>query len=220
MYILGGIFALLLVLLFMPVRAAFSYDTANAEADSNNDPTRLTIYYAFFRFRIFPPPPKKIKPAKKSETTKISAKATEPKPSYIKRRMDEAGLFGFLGELADLLRLMPHAAHRILKHTKVTRLRLNVKSAGEDAADTAIKTGLLYSAVYPLLGALASIARVYRPQIDIAPDYDSDEEAISFSVSARIRISPIFLIGAGLWFLAKYIGAAKSSRSRAASAKQ
>ena len=224
MYIPGGIFAFLLVLLFMPVRAAFSYDSADGEADSasgkQSDPLRLTVYYAFLRFRIFPPPPKKPKPAKKIKKTKKTAGEAAPKPSYIKRRIDEAGIFGFWGELADLLKLMPHGAYMVLRHIKVKHLRLHVRVSGEDAADTAIKTGLVYSAVYPLLGALAAIAKVYRPQTDIAPDYDREEETINFSVSARVRISPIFLIGAGLWFMVKYIGVARKPQSPAAVAKR
>ena len=206
----GGILAVLLLLLLMPIRVKFSYDT------QSELPLQLIVYYAFLRFRVSPPPPKKPKPAPKKKAEEAPAEADREKaPGYIKRRIDEAGLFGFIGELADMLRILPHALYLALRHLKVKKLRLMVRIGGEDCADAAIKTGAAYAGIYPLLGAFAAIAKVYRPQIDIAPDYERDTDSESeadFSVSAAMRISPIFLIRAALWFLFKYIGIAKKSR--------
>ncbi len=194
------IIAVLLVLLLIPVRLKLSAGM-NPSPIENDSSFSLYAYYLFLRFRIVDSEiPPKIKKPKKHE------KPEEPKESTIKKRIKEKGLLEFLHEIFGILSLIPAALKKILRHVKIPMLRLNLSIVDEDAADTAVTSGVYMAVIYPIIGFLSSLMKIKHRDVTVLPDYTRyGESAVTASALIKARVSPIFLIAAALWFFGKFL---------------
>ena len=72
--------------------------------------------------------------------------------------------------------------------TRVRRLNFSIRVAGKDAADTAVKYGMVCSGVFPALSIIMSAVRVRRRNVRVEPDF-SDNPSNSVKVDTVIRES-------------------------------
>lgn len=77
----------------------------------------------------------------------------------------------------------------------IENLKLLLKvSSGDDAARNAIKYGKVCSAVYPSMGFICSNMKVKKYEVNVVPDFISQENKAQFALSLSVR--PIKLTNA------------------------
>lgn len=165
--IVGIVLACLLVLLCFPVHVRVTYEDSFA----------VTIRYLFFRYRLW-----------QKEDGEEKEQEFPEKQSQISRR-DLKKLMQFGRQMLDLAL---DAARRLKKHLVLSRLNLNVRVCGEDAAQTALLYGGLCGALYPLYAAVLSTFRVKKSDLQVFPDYHGT--AFAFTLDLHARIPLLFLI--------------------------
>lgn len=78
---------------------------------------------------------------------------------------------------------------QLLKYCTVTKLKINVVCADEDASQAAVNYGIAYSIISPLLGMAHSLVKV-RPRgekINVSCDYSATETKYDFDVVLMVR---------------------------------
>lgn len=155
------------------------------------------VRYLFVRYQIYPRPekPEKKKPEK--------APPPEKKPSRLRKLLRKRGVSGFLELAREFSRIALGGAKKLLSHTVVDRLRLDLTVGGDDAAAVALNYGRACAAVSTALGALLSAAKCRKPHVEVAPDFLGGKSAVHFRVRLKIRL--IFLISSALSALFGFI---------------
>ena len=189
LYIILGILLFLFLLTLLDIVICFSYE---------NEP-RLTARIAFVKLRLVPQKPKKKKKAKNDKPKKKKTEKKEPekpkekKPSALKKMYGEKGLTGILNIVQSLAELAVGTLKDICAATRVRRLNFSIRVAGKDAADTAVKYGMVCSGVFPALSVIMSAVRVRRRSVRVEPDF-SDNPSTEIKVDTVIRIRIIRIL--------------------------
>lgn len=179
----------LLLLMLLPLTLYIGFE----------DKLCLKLGYLFIKIRLFPLKPKKPKrrrTKKPSQKVKKAPKPDKPKPeeeNKLKEILDKTGVSGFIEIISEIARIVGAGAMGIVRHAVIKRLKLDVDCGGEDAADAAISCGYISAAVYPALGIILSAVKDYKnTQININPDYDSEEKKVK--LDCAVRVKPWWLI--------------------------
>lgn len=141
------------------------------------------VRYLLIRYRIYPQPEK---PAEKKP-----GKAPPPekkKPSKLRGLLQKRGVSGFLELLREFSRVALGGAKKLLSHTVVDRLLLDLAVGGDDAAGIALNYGKACAAVSTALGALMSAAKCRKPHVEVTPDFLGGKSAVHFRVRLKIRL--------------------------------
>ena len=165
LYILLGIVLFIALVMFIPITLRASY----------KEEFWCAVYIGFVKLQLVPAKPKKEKKKKKAkkqtQKTEQPKKATEKKPSLIKK----------VAELAV------SALQDFFSHILVKKLSLSISVAGDDAADTAIKYGKYCAVVYPAVGTIVRVVKCKGYGVDINPNFSEKAETeINFDFAARI----------------------------------
>lgn len=198
LYILLGILLAIIILLCFPIKAIIQYsEFLSVDAE-----------YMFFNFRVTPreakpdlekeEKPKKEK--KKKKKKKEPDKAQEERPSLIQTIREEEGLEGlikfFKALLQNILSITGRLLRRIFSHFIFQDIIISMLISDKNAAKTAIKYGQTCEAVFPAMGALCSLAKVKKYDIDISPDFLGSKPEIE--IYARVYFRPIFALAAAI----------------------
>ncbi len=182
LYIILGIIAFILLLLFLPLRIKTEYDNE----------IRLKIGYAFLNFTIMPQKPKKPgKPKKKKKTDEKEQKQEEKpakKKNPIMQLKDKHGLDGLIELMKQIVHIVTDMLGRLARHLKISDLVINAVIAGEDSADTAIKYGYACSVIYPAVSLLENKAVLKKHSEDISAGFLAEKTVIEFRFTAKIRL--------------------------------
>ncbi len=143
------------------------------------------------------PRPEKMKPEKEPPRQKKDLSEppkTEPSPE-VKDVEETTGFvdkFLHYYEMAnELFGPFKRALRRLLK---LRLLKADVWVGVQDAADTAVYTGMLWAVAGNLLGLLTQFVTVERPEINIAPAYN--QTVLKAEGECIIRTNPANIIGA------------------------
>ncbi len=191
LYIILGIlgFLFLLTLLNINIYALFDEELS------------LSVRIGFIKLRLLPPKPKK--PKKKRSKKKKEEKPAEPEPekekqpSTLKKLYKQHGVTGLVNIVSELSKLAASTLKGLFSTLRVKKLVLDIRVAGEDAADSAIKYGYLCTALYPALGILMGIVKVKRYEINAAPDFSDEPKSRAYAeahIKARILSLLIALV--------------------------
>ncbi len=182
-YIIIAIFLLVLTALLIPLKLELSY----------TEEFELKLKYAGF----------KISPKAKVDN---EAHKTETKPkdkeNFIKKLFNENDFPVFWKKIVDFLNTIFTQLKFILRHLKINKLCTDITVASTDAATTAINYGLVCTAFYNLLKFIESIAKLKLKRINVNSDFEKTKS--SFSFSAEILISPLFLLISAVVIFKKY----------------
>ena len=181
--VMGCMFVLSAVLQVCPVSAEVSYE----------EDFSLRIGYLFVRYRVYPRPERK---GKKRKPEKAPKPEKGKYASRVAGLLHREGLAGFLGLLEKVSRVALGSAKKLMSHTVVDLLVLDLSVGGEDAAQTALNYGRACGVVSTALGALSSAAKCRRRSVRVAPDFQSGKSSVRFRVRIKIRL--FFLISAAL----------------------
>ena len=205
LYIILGIIALIVILFSIKVSVTAEY------ADSFS----LDVQWLFIKLHIFPQTEeqkakreektakkeekKKKKPEKEKpeEEEKEEDKPSEPKKNIFKEFYENQG-FGATVELIQTAAAqLGGFMGSIYRAFVIENLKLLLKvSSGDDAAQNAIKYGKVCSAVYPSMGFICSNMKVKKYEVNVVPDFISQENKAQFALSLSVR--PIKLTNAAV----------------------
>ena len=199
LYIILGIIVLIVILFSIKVSVTAEY------ADSFS----LDVQWLFIKAHIFPQTEeqkakKAAKKAKKEEKKKKKKpeeekkeedKPSEPKKNIFKEFYENQG-FGATVELIQTAAAqLGGFMGSIYRAFVIENLKLLLKvSSGDDAARNAIKYGKVCSAVYPSMGFICSNMKVKKYEVNVVPDFISQENKAQFALSLSVR--PIKLTNA------------------------
>lgn len=186
-WILLGFLLLLILLLLQKVTVEFTY------AD---DDILIKLKYLFFRMVLFPAPEKKEKKKRKKEKAKPEEK--KPKPEEQKKTLSETISTGI-----DFLKPLPNTLRRLKEKLTVEKLKIYIRVAGEDAAETGIEYGRTCGIVFGALATLRNILQIHVKAIKIEPDFVNYKSEIQISGQLRIRVYAALICGIG--YLIEYL---------------
>lgn len=221
LYILGGLLALIIILLCVPFQLLFSYE----------DRLELTIKYFFIPLQIMPKKKRISKPKskfvlwagrkwkalcrwfielksrlRKKQQPKQSVskkKTTEEKKSSFALLREQRGFVGMLTLLWRVLSLATGAFRGVLRMMVVEKFDFHAEIGGSDAAETAVSYGEMCSILFPALAFILGSTRKYNKNIVITPNFESDETTVE--IDAVVRLVPLFIVYHALKALLKLI---------------
>ena len=166
LYILLGIVLFIALVMFIPITLRASY----------KEEFWCAVYIGFVKLQLVPAKPKKEKKKKKAkkqtQKTEQPKKATEKKPSLIKKY----GIEWLLNLIKKVAELAVSALQDFFSHILVKKLSLSISVAGDDAADTAIKYGKYCAVVYPAVGTIVRVVKCKGYGVDINPNFSEKAE--------------------------------------------
>lgn len=198
LYIILGIIALIVILCSVKVKITAEYGEAFS----------LDVQWLFIKLHIFPQTEeqkakREAKKAKKEEKKKKKPeeekkeedKPSEPKKNIFKEFYENQG-FGATVELIQTAAAqLGGFMGSIYRAFVIENLKLLLKvSSRDDAAQNAIKYGKVCSAVYPSMGFICSNMKVKKYEVNVVPDFISQENKAQFALSLSVR--PIKLTNA------------------------
>lgn len=185
---LGILAAVILSILLLPVRLVIKSD--------ENKSVVLEFKVLWFTFGGKPKPD--------SDTDKAVKKAGGTDTS-LKDRIGAKGLTQTLSEIYGLVVELLKIAGKLLNRCVITKLRIQIRCAGNDAAATAIHYGQCCTATHGLLTALRAIMTVRQKgcDIDIGCDFSSAESLFRYHVEVSVRVCHVLAAGLRLLFSEK-----------------
>lgn len=200
LYIILAVIALIVILFSIKVSVTAVYD----------ETFTLDIKWFFIKLRIYPEDeekkakkeakkaekeqkkknPKKEKP--KKEKTEESA---SPKSNIFKDFYNNQGFVATVNLIRTAAAQLGGFLKGVYRAFVIENLTVLLRvSAGDDAAQTAIKYGKVCSAVYPAMGFICSNMKVKQYDVNVVPDFISAENTATFKLSLSVR--PIKLTNA------------------------
>ena len=180
LWVLLGLVALLLMLAWMPVGAAVTYDSA----------FRVRVQVGFLRFTVYPAP-KEGKKEKKGKKKQSEAKMEKKPFSSPNRRQIRYSV-------DTLVPALWRALARFGRRIRVPLLRLHVVFGGEDPADVAVLYGKSQAVAAALLPLLEGVVRFGETDVQLATDYRAERTVLTGEINIQIRLWALAALGCSL----------------------
>lgn len=194
-YILLGILAFLLLLLFAPVKveAVFREEVLSL---------RLRLLW-LFPIRVLPMKEKKPGKKKKTKKPKKQKKSKDKKPKGEHLHSAKASPKGpveqvldVLGLINDLLPQVTGSVGYILRRLTLSRCRVALIISGEEADEVGISCGRAYAVAYAAQSALRGAGiRVKEFHFNVLPDFISEKNVADAEVTLALRPSALLMGG-------------------------
>ncbi len=194
LYALLGIIAVIVILFSCPVGVIVDYA----------EHTKVYIKYLFLKVPVIDtskpkkekkPKNKKEKPKKEEPQKEEAAPKEEPQKtkgnSLLKQLYIDEGYDGIVKMLGGIKKSFGGFFGKLYKNFVFDELYISMKTAGSDAADTALKHGRLCSYAYPFLGKLVSTCKVKKYDFDFSPDFLAKKNEATAYI--RLHLVPIRL---------------------------
>jgi hypothetical protein len=173
---------------------------------------RVSLGWLCFHWNLFPPPQKKpgktVDAANKDKPKRKEQSSESTKPAS--KSIDWKKMLGQLWQCAR------KPVQMVLSDVCLHHLELRVRYGAPDSAQAATGAQKMGIAVYTLLGTVQNLIRVRKANLQIQPDFLSEET--DWSLRFRLSIHPIVWIGAALRFagsfLVKMIGSTKAKSTK------
>lgn len=173
LYVICGIAAFLLLVLFSSARVKIKFD----------EDIKVKVGFWFLSFTVYP----KKEKADKKKVKKKSDNKQEKKPNYLSQMIKRDGITETVGFFIDTVQELLGKIGNLVGHIHIDKLFLVVGVGDDDAANAAIKCGVINAVLYPFLGYLASKTKFYKNDITVHPMYDG-ESYIKLEIKSRIRL--------------------------------
>lgn len=192
--LVGLLFLLVLLALFVPVWARITYD----------DELRVRVWVLGVPITLLPSedePEAQTKPAEASKPAKPSK--TKELVGEISRSFKEDGVAATLHYLSELAKVAGQAVGRVLRGITVDKLALELIIADGDADTTAIRYGQVCGVLYPAFTAIAGAVKVRKRDLRIEPNFLMENSTVSADV--RLHIWVYRVVGAAIMLLVKFM---------------
>lgn len=200
LYIILAVIALIVILFSIKVSVTAVYD----------ETFTLDVKWLFIKLRIYPEDEEKrakkeAKKAEKDQKKKISKQekpkkekteeSASPKSNIFKDFYNNQGFAATVNLIRTAAAQLGGFLKGVYRAFVIENLTVLLRvSAGDDAAQTAIKYGKVCSAVYPAMGFICSNMKVKQYDVNVVPDFISAENTATFKLSLSVR--PIKLTNA------------------------
>lgn len=196
LYIILGLLFLLFLLLNIPVYFELRF----------KEKLCLKIKYLKFSFSVFPKEEKynKIeeKIDNKNENLKLEKKRKK-KENYISKLFKQKGLLGILNILKELAALSTETTKKVFLKILIDTINLDIMVVGEDACDTALKTGKIKSFISLYLLKMVKDINKNRYNVNIYPGFSAEKTEID--LYARIHFKPISILNIAVVAAFKFV---------------
>lgn len=196
LYIIVALIGLFLLLLCFSVRVHIQYDEELA----------IRVKYLFFWCQVAPR-----KEDKKKETENKPEAEQEEKSSFLDI-INKRGLQSFLETIRQFTSIARDSLQKILPHTIVDRLKIQVLTVGEDAAQTAMLYGAACTVVYGFAGYVVSNSHCRDYTIEVTPGFEAEKSKVHCDIQLHVRL--FYLNHALLAVLLKYIKFSLKKRAK------
>lgn len=182
--VIASIILFFAFLLFMPI--VFYADFVNE--------LHLSVRYLFVKIRLLPEKPKKPNKQKKKEAVKKAEKNQEQKKENetakkIKEILGKTGIGGLLEIIGEIAKIIGRGTMSIVHRIVISKLNIEIRNGGEDAAQTAINYGYISAALYPAVSVILNNVKKYKSAcVQIFPDYDSRDTTVKCSVRFKVKL--------------------------------
>lgn len=197
--ILLSIFALIFLLLWQNVHVIVSYK-GEFKLIAGLGLIRLDIMKLLNK----PKKPKEEKPEKekkkkdegekKEDKDKEKEKKEKP-PNVFQEVWRLRGVDGAIDLLSEFATLINDFGDGLVKHFVIRKIFVRYSVHGKDAADTAIKFGVICPLIFSPLGVISSKAKVKKHDIIITPDYLGNQEQQEVELHISYKILSILAVG-------------------------
>ncbi len=200
-YILLGLLGLLLALLLIPVTLWVIYDgrlqvrlwyllPIRLVADFEEE-TNVTVTVLGCPVWTYPG----------GEEDKPDGEQTDGQPQQrakgkvkeLVAEMKSGGILSTLAAITELLRLLHTESGKLLTKITVTRLRLQARICGSEAAETAQLYGRVCGVLFPLLARMEQVMRVRRREVRVEPDFLSERTAVRMDMRLRLTLPRLIM---------------------------
>lgn len=108
----------------------------------------------------------------------------------LKFNLKETGFKGTFGKSIEITKFLMKQLGKLLSKVKLKRLHIEYVCVGEDAADTAVKYGVLSALVYPFVALLESSmnSKKNKLSVNLNCDFDKKESYYEFLCIVKLRI--------------------------------
>ena len=112
------------------------------------------------------------------------------KTKKLKFNLKETGFKGTFGKSIEITKFLMKQLGKLLSKVKLKRLHIEYVCVGEDAADTAVKYGVLSALVYPFVALLESSmnSKKNKLSVNLNCDFDKKESCYEFLCIVKLRI--------------------------------
>lgn len=210
--ILGSLLGIILLLLLLPVTIKLEY----------YDSMLIEMRYAGFRlFRLDASEQEEEVKQIVEETSDLTDEKKAGSSFDIAGLLKEQGITGFLKMILELGKIAVNTSKGIIRRIGIKSFHINLIIATGDAADTANLYGQACAVVFPVYSLIFSYVKCKDKSVNIKPDFDGEENRISFETYASLR--PIHVLIGGiravvdLWPILKIVKSAIKRTPRAKS---
>lgn len=171
--------------------------------------TVVKAQYLFLKFTVFDSSKTEKKKKKEKKKEKNSAKENQQSPqnnetgnknkkgnSLLKQIYLDHGYDGIVKMINAVGKSLNGFFGKLYKTIIIDELYITMITAGNDAADTAIKYGKLCSWAYPILGKLVSTCKVKKYDFNFSPDFLAQKNEASAYI--RLHVTPIHITNAAV----------------------
>jgi hypothetical protein len=186
--IVGGLAAIITVLLLLPVKVILK-----------NDEQNLLIFRYKYLFKTFGEDPNPDDPIVKA--LKSATGVDRLNKASVKENIGTDGLLKTVKESFSMVVDLLKEILRLLGRGKVSKLQVTIRCTGDGADEAAIHYGECCAAAYSLLNLLQGYVKVRRKgcNVDIACDFMGDKPVFRYDLEIKIRAGRV--LGA-LWRVA------------------
>ena len=212
LYIILGIFALIVLLLALPLRIYLHYAPAEG--------FQFRVKYLFLTVadstKEKKPKPEKPASAQKpaAKKKKSGGKATEKLLDFLglkdvssrinfRRAVDSKGLLETFRGVAAAVKDLFSRIGGLIRKAVFKRFDLRIAVGDSDAADAAFHYGAVCAAVYPLLTLLDGAMKFKKRTVDVRCDFE--QESITAAFDGQLNYRPIHIVGFLFGLLGRYI---------------
>lgn len=187
LYIILAIVAVIALIIFIPIDAAFSVAYIEKNAD-----IKLTVSYFPVKIKILPAKKKEDKPKEEEPPKEEEEKEKKPKEKQTLSKTIEFARAVFEETLDDILHLIYH----LFAHTlRVRKFFITAKIGTGDPMYTGIAYGAANAFIYKLLGFIDRHTKLDKWNVDLDTDFDSFVIDASADLVIRTRIAYILKLG-------------------------
>lgn len=172
--VLGGIIGILLLLilylLFGKIRLVVDY---------RNSQLNLWLQWLFLKYHVYPDPEKKQEREERKKNKKEGLPPPEPKPkkkkgikAAAKREVRKAVQSVPLKDYAKTLQII---VTKFIAKFHCKSFVLYASIGGDEASEIAMTYGTVNALLYPVLGAFSAAGRLHKCDVQITPDFTSEE---------------------------------------------
>ena len=143
---------------------------------------------------------------------------SKKKPKKPKKKKPEEEVLTLLDKASVGLHVAKEALSGITKTIIFENIDLDMTLGTNDAKNTAMYTGYIYSAAYLIEPFLVSNFRVEKRRLSVRPDFDGSKFIIKADVSIKARLISLIIFGVSIFLAYRRINKAKKEERKIKSA--